>query len=131
MSSNDNQEIAKRFLDALDRRDVPELKACITDDFEFKVMAQVSPIGPFKGKRGFDELEALLGKVTKGRANFTYEYIFGEGDLVAAALETNARTFNDKLYANRTFFLLRFRGDKIAEVREYTDTEYAHKVFAG
>jgi ketosteroid isomerase-like protein len=43
--------------------------------------------------------------------------------------ESNTTAMNGKKYNNRYHFDIRFAGDKIAEVREYCDTNHAREVF--
>jgi len=53
-----------------------------------------------------------------------------EGDRCAVQAESNTTAMNGKKYNNRYHFDIRFEGDKIAEVREYCDTNHAREVFS-
>ncbi len=57
------------------------------------------------------------------------ETIICEGDRCAVQAESNTIAANGKKYNNLYHFDIRFDGDKIAEVREYNDTNHAREVF--
>ena len=64
-----------------------------------------------------------------GGLGLKIETVICEGDRCAVQAESNTIAFNGKKYNNRYHFDIRFDGDKIAEVREYNDTNHAREVF--
>lgn len=74
------------------------------------------------------QLAAGMGAADKcfvGKITPEYLGITAEGDRVAVESVSHANVVNGTTYNNRYHCLLLFRGDKIAEVREYCDTKYA------
>ena len=54
-----------------------------------------------------------------------------EGDRVAIEASSSGRTFRGDQYAQEYHFLMRAKDGKIAEWKEYMDTEHARKVLVG
>ena len=60
-----------------------------------------------------------------------YEFgtVFSEGNNVSVQCESNTTAANRRKYSNLYHFYIRFDGNRIAEVREYCDTNHAREVF--
>jgi ketosteroid isomerase-like protein len=54
--------------------------------------------------------------------------LIAEGDTVVAEVRGDVQTKTGKRYNNEYCFLFRFRGDKIAEIVEYCDTDLEERV---
>lgn len=57
--------------------------------------------------------------------------ITAEGDRVAVECRGDVRFPDGRVYANQVHMLFTFRGDRIASVKEYGDTEQLHRLFSG
>ena len=63
--------------------------------------------------------------------SFNVVNLIAENDRVAAEVEGSAIHVSGKPYNNKYHFLLRIKGNKILELKEYMDTQLAAKVLLG
>jgi len=61
--------------------------------------------------------------------NLKIHTVIAEGPHVAIQCESDTTVANGKKYANRYHFYFRFDGDRIAQIREYNDTNHVREVF--
>lgn len=122
-----NKQIARDFLDALSSGNPQRILACYSDD------ATVWTAGalPFSGLHTRDEVmglcEGLLGAFPEG-LEFTVKAMTAEGGRVAIEAEGLGTHASGKLYHQHYHFLVAIRDGKVAEMREYFDTELAREV---
>jgi hypothetical protein len=62
---------------------------------------------------------------------FTIHALTAERDRVAIEAESHGKHVSGKIYNNKYHFVLRARGGKIVEWREYMDTMHANDVLCG
>jgi ketosteroid isomerase-like protein len=84
---------------------------------------------PVKGPEGLKAFIRGLKAMMPRGLGLKIETIICEGDRCAVQAESDTIAANGKHYNNRYHFDIRFDGDKIAEVREYCDTNHAREVF--
>jgi ketosteroid isomerase-like protein len=89
---------------------------------------------PISGTRTRDQVaeasRGVLGVFPHG-LKFTIKTLTAEDDRVAIEAESYGRHASGRTYANQYHFLMRVRGGKIAEWREYLDTMHANDVLCG
>ena len=84
---------------------------------------------PVKGHEGLRNFVRGLKAMMPSGLGLRIDTVICEGDHCAIQAESNTVAANGKKYNNRYHFDIRFDGDKIAEVREYCDTNHAREVF--
>ena len=129
MTSAEKKELAKEFLSEFEDPDPVRLATMVANDFEWKVMTRMEGIPPVKGHDGLRNLAKIIKAMMPGGLGLKIETVICEGDRCAVQAESNTTASNGKKYNNRYHFDIRFDGDKIAEVREYNDTNHAREVF--
>ena len=129
MTPDEKKELAVDFLSEFADPDPIKLATLVAEDFQWTVMTRMEGMPPMKGREGIKNLEGTLKTLMPGGLSMKFGTIICEGDHCAIQAESNATAMNGKKYNNRYHFYLRFAGDKIAEVREYCDTNHAREVF--
>ncbi len=129
MTSAEKKELATDFLRNMRDMDPARLASMVTSDFEWKVMTRMEVMAPIKGYEGLGNLVKSLKTMMPGGLGLRIDTVICEGDRCALQAESNTTAANGKKYNNRYHFDIRFDGDKIAEVREYCDTNHAREVF--
>jgi uncharacterized protein len=129
MTSAEKKELATEFLSEFKDPDPARLATMVATDFEWKVMTRIPGMPPVKGHDGLRNLVRALKAMMPGGLGLKIETVICEGDRCAVQAESNTVAANGKKYNNLYHFDIRFDGDKIAEVREYCDTNHAREVF--
>jgi ketosteroid isomerase-like protein len=138
MTGEQLKQRAKEFMQAADRGDTAAVEAMISDDFRLELMFCM-PIKLPTGEalQTVYDREAYLAFVesipsfTKDGMNVTYELALSEGPYVVLFGESNATAPSGEKYANAYSWLFRFADDKVADLREYFDTNLARTVLFG
>jgi len=130
MSIEQNKETALTFLKNFEHPDAKAYEPIIADEFEFEMMGRLPGISPMRGKDTFLKTmpNTLKTMFPKG-LNLTFGTIIAEGRHVAIQAASDTTAANGKKYANRYHFYFLFKGDKIAQVREYNDVNHVREVF--
>jgi hypothetical protein len=125
-----NKALARRFVDAISRADVDAIVAAYAPDGS----CWTSGTMPISGTFGVDRVAAasrgVLTVFPEG-LRFTIHALTAEGDRVAIEAESYGKHVSGKIYNNKYHFVLRARGGKIVEWREYMDTMHANDVLCG
>ena len=125
-----NKALARRFIDAISRADVAAVVAAYAPDGT----CWTSGTMPISGTFSVDQVAAasrgVLSVFPEGLA-FTIHALTAEGERVAIEAESRGLHVSGKLYNNKYHFLMRARGGKIVEWREYMDTMHANDVLCG
>ena len=102
----------------------------LADDFEFEMMGRLPGVAPIRGKEAFlKSTPPMLKAMFPNGLNIKFHSVIAEGPHVAIQAESDTTAGNGKKYANRYHFYFLFKGDKIAQVREYNDTNHVREVF--
>jgi ketosteroid isomerase-like protein len=130
MSSEEKKRLAIQFLENFNHAD-PELFAkLITDDFRFEIVSSLKEFPPIVGRREFAIKEAeTLKRLFPDGLKLKIGTVIGDGPHVVALAEADTVANNGKRYHQRYAFYLRFEGERIAEGREYNDTNLVREVF--
>ena len=130
MNLEQQKERALTFLKNFEKPDPKVFEDLITDDFEFEMMGRLPGVKPMRGKDAF--LKAMPATLKGGfpnGLNMKFHSTIAEGPHVAIQAESDTIAANRKKYANRYHFYFLFKGDKIAQVREYNDVNHVREVF--
>jgi len=137
MSSGERKDKAKELLRACDLGDAEAAATLINDDFTFQFMekAETWTVDGQEVSTKLDKATFLqygLGaadQVTSNkRFNFGFDLAVNEGDHVMILGTSDAVSLKGDPYRNNYVWYVRFSGDNISELREYTDTKHAHDV---
>jgi uncharacterized protein len=129
MTTAEQKELAREFLSEFEDPDPAKLATMISSDFEWRVMTKMEGFPPVRGHEGFKGFIEMLKKMLPHGLHLKVETVICEGDHCAVQAESNTTAANGRKYNNRYHFYIRFAGGKIAEVREYCDTNHAREVF--
>jgi hypothetical protein len=125
-----NKQLARAFIDAISRADVQAIAAAYAPDGRCWTIGSL----PISGTFTRDQVAAAAGRVLEvfpQGLRFTIRTLTAEEDRVAIEAESYGHHVSGKLYANQYHFLMRLRGDKVVEFREYMDTMHANEVLCG
>jgi ketosteroid isomerase-like protein len=129
MGTAENKETIKRIYAALEHGDRSVFGASVHRDYVWRFPGHCSWSKRFSGQ------EEVRNRLLKPLfALFATEYrakvinLVAEGDTVVAEVRGDVETKAGKRYNNEYCFLFKFRGDKIAEIVEYCDTDLEERV---
>ncbi len=133
--SDHRKEIARAFLDSINRGDRAQLNGLFADDVLWVVPK--SAVAPYAGEhRGAEHvINLMLSAVAKSfdanGVKHEVRLMLAEDDWVMVETVMRAtRLDGGSRYENEYIFLLRLDGDRIAEIREHVDTAYAVRFFS-
>ena len=130
MNLEQQKERALTFLRNFEKPEAKDFEDLITDDFEFEMMGRLPGVAPMRGKDAFlKSTPKMLKAMFPNGLNMKIHTAIAEGPHVAIQAESDTTAGNGKKYANRYHFYMRFKGDKIEQVREYNDTNHVREVF--
>jgi ketosteroid isomerase-like protein len=129
MTPAQQKERAVEFLSMLENPDPAKIEPIVADNFEWRVMTRMAGFAPVKGKDALKGFAKGLKAMMPNGVNMKFGTVFSEGNHVSVQCESNTTAANGRKYFNLYHFYLRFDGDRIAEVREYCDTNHAREVF--
>jgi uncharacterized protein len=129
MTPAEKKELATEFLSEFEDPDPVRLATMVSNDFEWIVMTRMEGMAPTKGHEGLKNFAKGMKVMMPGGLGLKIYTVICEGNRCAIQAESNTVVANGKKYNNRYHFDIRFDGDKIAEVREYCDTNHAREVF--
>ncbi len=129
MRTAENKETIRRIYAALEHGDRSVFGASVHPDYIWRFPGHCSWSKRFSGQeevrnRLLKPLFALFATEYKAKAI----NLIAEGDTVVAEVRGDVQTKTGKRYNNEYCFLFRFRGDKIAEIVEYCDTDLEERV---
>ena len=125
-----NKALAARFFETFSTGDVPGIVAAMAPDARWWVS------GKLDGMSGSYTLAALARLLEGANAGYkaralriTPTGMIAEGDKVAVEAHGYAELLDGRIYDTQYHFLLTIRGGKIADVKEYMDTQHAKETF--
>jgi len=130
MDAAQEKERALSFLRQLENPDPKALAEMLVDSFEFEIMGRLPGFGAIRGKDNFlKQFTPTIKTMFPNGLNMKFHTVIAEGPHVAIQCESDTTVANGKKYANRYHFYFRFDGDRIAQIREYNDTNHVREVF--
>lgn len=128
MSVQDNKTIARQFCERFTAGDIPGVLALMADDIHYWILGR-RDVTPSAGSHTKAEMEgifrAMQARMPEG-VTFTAKSVIGEGDEVALEAESHGKLTNGRVYNNQYHIRMRIREGKIAEAREYLDTQHVY-----
>lgn len=120
---------AMEFVRLLDGKDPRAMRELLADDFEFEMIARLQGNAAISGAQLFaDSSQAFAATMFPNGISFRLVSAVAEGAEVALQVESETIAYNGRPYSNRYHYYFRFSGDRIAQVRDYCDTDYARNV---
>jgi hypothetical protein len=128
--SETNKRIVLQAYAALKAGDVPSYFAAMTDDVTVTYFGSHRFSRTFRGKADIMEnfVPPLLDRL-EGPIKVTVSNAIAEGDQVFVEARGEARTKDGLDYNNLYGIVLKLKDGKIAEIREYMDTELTKTIF--
>jgi ketosteroid isomerase-like protein len=123
------KERALAFVNQMEAPDPVVLAGLIADDFEFEFMMRAPNVKPQKRDEFLKWFPKIMKSWFPNGLNMKVHTVVAEGPHVAIQTEADTTAGNGKHYANRYHFYIRFEGDRIAQAREYNDTNNVREVF--
>jgi ketosteroid isomerase-like protein len=129
MNANENKETIRRIYVAMERGDLTAFSAAVHPDYIWRLAGHSSWSRRFEGQdairaRLLKPLFTLFGTQYRAQA----VNLVAEGDFVVAEVRGDVLTKGGRRYDNEYCIVFRFRGNKIAEVVEYCDTDLIERV---
>ena len=132
MTSDEQKRLAIQFLDNFNHADPDAFASLVTDDFRFEIVSSLKEFPPIVGRHEFAVKEAeTLKRLFPDGLKLRLETVIADGPHVIVLAEADTIAMNGQRYHQRYAFYLRFEGDRIAEGREYNDTNLVREVFIG
>jgi hypothetical protein len=125
-----NKGLARRFVDAISRADVDAIVSAYAPDGTCWTAGTMPISGTFTVDQIAAASRGVLTVFPEG-LRFTIRAMTAEGERVAIEAESYGKHVSGKVYNNHYHFVLRARGGKIVEWREYMDTMHANEVLCG
>lgn len=126
MTADDNRRLLRAAFDGLAQADATAFLGLMADDFCWIVEGQSKWSLRFDGKEAVqrDLIRPLFANFATPYRNYLEEMI-AEGDRVVVLCRGEVKTVSGKDYNNSYCFVIRMRGGKMVELREYMDTALA------
>lgn len=130
MTQAEQKERARRFLENFNQADPRVFAELITENFTFEIMSGLKEFPPARGRDNFAQAESdALKRLFPHGLGLKLDVIISEGPHVVALGAADTIAAKGRRYQQRYAFYLRFEGDRIAEGREYNDTNLVREVF--
>jgi ketosteroid isomerase-like protein len=130
MTPVEQKAIATRFLENFNHADPGVFEELTTEDFTFEIVSGLKEFPPIRGRLNFASAEAAtLKRLFPEGLKLKLETVIRDGAHVAVLAAADTVASNGRRYTQRYNFYLRFEGDRIAEGREYNDTNLVREVF--
>jgi len=125
-----NKALTRAFFDVMETGDGDAIAEWYTEDGYVQTMGNTL----ISGKRGKEETRAFAAGILRAfpeGLKFTIHNMTAEGDRVAVESASEGIHVSGAVYRNEYHFLFRWRDGKLAELREYMDTELVTDVLCG
>jgi uncharacterized protein len=128
MNTELNKKVAAELFARFDAMDLAGALDLLTGDATWWIVGRKADL-PAAGEHTKEQIGRLLhnmGRQLKNGLRMTVRGMIAEGDRVAVEVESRGELQNGRVYNNQYHFALTMRDGKIAEVREYLDTQHVH-----
>jgi ketosteroid isomerase-like protein len=130
MTQDQQKQAAIKFLENFNHPDPAVFVELIAEDFSFQIVSGLKEFPPVRGGKNFAATEcATLQRLFPDGLKLRIETVICEGPHVAVLAEADTVAANGRRYRQRYNFYFRFAGERIAEGREYNDTNLVREVF--
>ena len=136
MTADEQKKLAELFVYKGEENDFQFIEDNTTDDFTLETMevdaewqlGDVTVPGVMSKEQYLKYGMPAMKQLFKNGMEFTCELVISDGPHVAILGRSKAVATNGKPYNNVYVWYLKFRGDKICEMREYRDTHHSRVV---
>ncbi len=131
VSGMTNKDIVAEMFARFSRSDIDGVLDLMTDDVTWR-LAGKPELTPANGTYEKERLRKLFRRMVsqlESGLQMKVVHAIGEGDDVAAEVESQGDLRNGRKYRQQYHFAIGFRGGRIASVREYLDTHHAWDVW--
>ena len=128
MTTESNKTVVADFCAAFAKGDPQAIVDFMTDDVNYWILGRreiVRSAGDHS-KAEMKRIFELMNERTRKPMTFTPKSMIAEGDQVALEAESYAELTNGRVYNNRYHLKITMRGGKLANVREYLDTQHVY-----
>ena len=131
MNIQANKALVTRFCDLITAGDITGLLALMTDDVNYWILGrkEVIPSSGPHSKAQMERIFNIMNERMKKSLTFTAKSMIAEGDEVALEAESYGELTNGRVYNNLYHIRFQIREGKIAEAREYLDTQHVQAVW--
>ena len=127
-----NKALVASCFETFSSGDVPAIVAAMADDATWWVSGKLAGFsGTYTVAALAPLLEGAKAAYKSGALRITPTAMLAEGNKVAVEAHGHAELTDGRVYAPHYHFLITVHGGKIAEVREYMDTQHAKEIFFG
>jgi hypothetical protein len=127
MSTTENKETARRFVDALGRGDTEGVAAVLTPDATAHARGS-SALSGIRNREGILATVGFLGQLAPDGIAFEVLDVTAEDNRVALSAAGRGELVNGVTYENDYCFVMFFRDGKIERLQEMFDTKRADEV---
>jgi ketosteroid isomerase-like protein len=127
-----NKTLTARFFETFSSGDVPAIVDAMAPDGRWWVSGKLDGMsGTYTPVQLAPLLHGAKAAYKSGALRITPTGMIAEGDKVAVEAKGYAEMLDGRIYDCQYHFLITVRGGKIAEVKEYMDTQHAKETFFG
>ena len=127
-----NKALVARFFETFSTGNVPAIIAAMAPDGSWWVSGKLDGMSGSYTATGLGPLlEGANAGYKAGALRITPTGMIAEGDKVAVEAKGYAELLDGRKYDCQYHFLITIRGGKVAEVKEYMDTQHAKETFFG
>lgn len=131
MSIEQNKQFVTQFLAKFGRADIKSVLGDMSEDCTWWIGGKPE-LFPLAGTKSKAEMAELLGSLVppmKNGLEMRLKAMTAEGERVAAEVESYGENPDGSIYNNEYHFLFVIRDGKMAQVKEYLDTQHTFAVF--
>ena len=129
-NSENNKEIVRSWIDALNRNDTAAVLAIYADDIHITTMGNTLISGRYGPADVKTFVTSVLDVFPQG-LKFTVGSMTAEDDRVSVEAVGEGEHVSGKTYLQHYHFLVTVAGGRISELKEYLDTEHVTDVLCG
>jgi uncharacterized protein len=130
MTTNENKELVIKAYTALGTGDKRTYFDCLADDVQITLYGTHCMARTFSGKKDFlENLVPVFRDTIDGFVKLHIKNVIAEGENVVVEMDGEGKTKDNRIYNNHYCFCVKVRDGKIAESREYMDTELVKSIF--
>lgn len=126
-NTENNKQVALRWLKAVGDGDQAAFRDCITADFVYQLMG-TSLLAGERDTVEVLELARTLNSAMKNGSKFTILNVTAEESRVSVEFEGVGELLSGAVYTNSYHLLFIFRDGRISRVKEYTDSKLIDKM---
>ena len=124
MSTQENVQIVKNFFAALGRRDKQGLLALSAEDIEWIIPGEDWPLaGTYRGHAGLADLLQKANEKVETSYPEPPEFIAQGDRVLVVGFATGRIKATNKTFGDHWVFAITVRNGKVANIREYIDTQ--------